>query len=705
MKLTLYIAVACLNCVGILAFGGSLDYPETETVNQIDNFHGTEVADPYRWLEEDVRESARVKAWVDQQNAVTFEYLAKLSTREAFKKKLEELWNFERYSLPEKVGGRYFYRRNDGLQNQSVLYVLEELDGEPRVLLDPNTLSEEGTVSLARYEISDDGKLMAYALAESGSDWNTWYVMDVETGEKLSDEIHFTKFTSAVWTKDNKGFFYARFPEPEDDFQDLNKNQKVYYHRVGTKQAEDTLVYERPDEPEWGFNNALSDDGRYLVMTVWKGTAEKYRVYYKDLEDERSAPVALVDHFEHEFSFLGNDGNEFYFATDKDAPMRKVIAIDITNPAPEHWREIIPEAESKLEGISLVNSLFVANYLEDVKSRVRIYDTQGTYIRDVELTGIGSAGGFGGERHDTETFYAFQSFNVPPTIYRYNLITGEQEIFRQPKVKFSPETLEVQQVFYSSKDGTKIPMFIVSKKGIQLNGENPTILYGYGGFNISLTPRFSVSWLAWVEMGGVVAIANLRGGGEYGEEWHQAGTKLNKQNVFDDFIYAAKWLIANDYTKPARLGIIGRSNGGLLIGAVLNQAPELFGAAIPEVGVMDMLRFHRFTAGRYWVDDYGSAENPEEFQALYAYSPYHTIKEIAYPPTLVTTADTDDRVVPGHSFKYIARLQEAHQGEAPVLIRIETSAGHGGGTPITKIIEQIADNWAFFAEHLGLESL
>ncbi|MEZ6048310.1 MAG: prolyl oligopeptidase family serine peptidase [Planctomycetaceae bacterium] len=703
MKSYLCAIAACLMCAGIIAGGEPFDYPETETVEQTDNYHGTEVADPYRWLEEDVRESARVKGWVDQQNAVSLDYLANLPKREEFKQKLEELWNFERYSLPEEVGGRYFYRRNDGLQNQSVLYVMEDLTAEPRLLLDPNLLSEDGTVALARYEVSPDGKLMAYALAESGSDWNIWYVMDVDTGEKLSDEIHFTKFTSAVWTKDNKGFFYARFPEPQDDFQDLNKNQKVYYHRVGTSQSEDTLVYERPDQPDWGFTNAVSDDGRYLVMTVWKGTAEKFRVYYKDLEDELSAPVALIDHFENEYSFLGNDGNEFYFATDKEAPLRRVIAIDITQPDEKHWREIIPEAKAKLEGISLVNSLFVANYLDDVQSRVRMYDTHGKHLRDVELSGIGTASGFYGERHHTETFYTFTSFNVPPTIYRYNLITGEQEIFRQPEVKFSPDELEVKQVFYPSKDGTKIPMFIMSKKGIELNGENPTILYGYGGFNISLMPRFSVSWLAWVEMGGVVAIANLRGGGEYGEEWHQAGTKLNKQNVFDDFIAAGKWLIENQYTSPAHLGITGRSNGGLLTGAVLNQAPELFGAAIPEVGVMDMLRFHRFTAGRYWVDDYGSADNPEEFAALYAYSPYHNIKETAYPPTLVTTADTDDRVVPGHSFKFIARLQERQQGEAPVLIRIETSAGHGGGTPITKIIEQIADNWAFFAEHLGLD--
>ncbi|MAT15515.1 MAG: S9 family peptidase, partial [Planctomyces sp.] len=666
-------------------------------------YHGTEVADPYRWLEQDVRESGEVKTWVERQNEVTFDYLATLPMREAFKQKLEELWNFERYSLPEHVGNRYFYRRNDGLQNQSVLYVLDEPGGEPRVLLDPNTLSEDGTVALARYDVSHDGKYLAYALSESGSDWNVWYVLNVATGEQLEDKIEFTKFTSAVWTEDNRGFFYSRFPEPKENFQDLNKNQKVYYHRLGTAQADDTLIYERPDEPDWGFMSSLSDDGRYLVITVMKGTADKYRVYYKDLTAEYSAPIALIDHFENEYGFLGNDGNLFYFVTDKDAPRRKVIGIDITQPEPEHWREIIPQAEAKLEGISLVNSLFVTNYLEDVKSRVRMYDTEGKHIRDVELGDIGTASGFHGERHHTETFYAFEGFNRPPTIYRYNLITGESEVFRQPEVKFDPETIEVKQVFYESTDGTRIPMFLVSKKGIEQNGENPTILYGYGGFNISLMPRFSVSWLAWVEMGGTLAIANLRGGGEYGEEWHEAGTKLNKQNVFDDFIAAARWLIDNNYTKPAKLGITGRSNGGLLVGAVLNQAPELFGAAIPGVGVMDMLRFHKFTAGRYWVDDYGSADNPEEFPALYAYSPYHNIRETAYPPTLVVTADTDDRVVPGHSFKYIARLQEKQQGDQPVLIRIETSAGHGAGTPITKVIEEVADTWAFFAKHLGLE--
>ncbi|WP_144999594.1 prolyl oligopeptidase family serine peptidase [Polystyrenella longa] len=690
-------------CGVIVALAESVDYPESKIMNQVDNYHGTEVADPYRWLEDDVRESAVVKQWVEKQNEVTFDYLEKLPMREAFQKKLEQLWNFERYSIPYKIGGRYFYRRNDGLQNQSVLYVLDELDGEPRVLLDPNQLSEDGTTALARYTISDDGKLMAYALSESGSDWNKWYVMDIDTGEKRSDEIQFTKFTSATWTKDNQGFFYSRFPEPKDDFQDLNKNQKVYYHRIGTPQAEDKLIYERPDEPDWGFANSISDDGRYLILSAWKGTDPKARIFYKDLTVDNSAPVALIDHFENEYGFLGNDGELFYFVTDKDAPRRRVIAIDLNKPEPENWREIIPEAEAKLDDVSLVNNLFVINYLEDVKSRVRIFNVAGKHVRDVELAGIGTASGFNGERTDTETFYAFQSFIQPPTIYRYNLITGEQEIFRKPEVDFSPEDLEVQQVFYESKDGTPIPMFLISKKGLQQNCENATILYGYGGFGISLTPGFSVGWLSWVEMGGVVAIANLRGGGEYGEEWHQAGTKLNKQNVFDDFISAGKWLIENNYTQPAKLGITGRSNGGLLIGAVLNQAPELFGAAVPGVGVMDMLRFHQFTAGRYWVDDYGSAENPEEFDALYAYSPYHNIKEVEYPATLVITADTDDRVVPGHSFKYIARLQEQQQGEAPVMIRIETSAGHGAGTPISKVIEEKADTWAFFAKHLGLK--
>ncbi|QDU79298.1 Prolyl endopeptidase precursor [Polystyrenella longa] len=703
MKLNVLLSAVFLMCGVIVALAESVDYPESKIMNQVDNYHGTEVADPYRWLEDDVRESAVVKQWVEKQNEVTFDYLEKLPMREAFQKKLEQLWNFERYSIPYKIGGRYFYRRNDGLQNQSVLYVLDELDGEPRVLLDPNQLSEDGTTALARYTISDDGKLMAYALSESGSDWNKWYVMDIDTGEKRSDEIQFTKFTSATWTKDNQGFFYSRFPEPKDDFQDLNKNQKVYYHRIGTPQAEDKLIYERPDEPDWGFANSISDDGRYLILSAWKGTDPKARIFYKDLTVDNSAPVALIDHFENEYGFLGNDGELFYFVTDKDAPRRRVIAIDLNKPEPENWREIIPEAEAKLDDVSLVNNLFVINYLEDVKSRVRIFNVAGKHVRDVELAGIGTASGFNGERTDTETFYAFQSFIQPPTIYRYNLITGEQEIFRKPEVDFSPEDLEVQQVFYESKDGTPIPMFLISKKGLQQNCENATILYGYGGFGISLTPGFSVGWLSWVEMGGVVAIANLRGGGEYGEEWHQAGTKLNKQNVFDDFISAGKWLIENNYTQPAKLGITGRSNGGLLIGAVLNQAPELFGAAVPGVGVMDMLRFHQFTAGRYWVDDYGSAENPEEFDALYAYSPYHNIKEVEYPATLVITADTDDRVVPGHSFKYIARLQEQQQGEAPVMIRIETSAGHGAGTPISKVIEEKADTWAFFAKHLGLK--
>ncbi len=680
-----------------------LIYPETRVVDQVDTFHGIEVKDPYRWLEADIRESAEVKEWTKEQNKLTNSILDTLPMRESFKQRLTEMYNYERYSTPVKKGGKYFYRHNSGLQNQSVLYVLDSLEGEPRVLLDPNTLSEDGTTALGSAAISNDAKYVAYSLAESGSDWNTWYVKDIESGKTLDDKIEFTKFTQAVWTKDNLGFFYARFPKPDEDFQDTNLNQKIYYHRVGTSQSDDTLVYERLDHPEWGFSNAISEDGRYLIITIWVGTAHRYRVYYKDLSKPNSQPKPLIDEFENDYSFIGSNKSLLYFITDKDAPLRRVIAIDINQPQPANWQEIIPEGASKLEGVSFIGGKFVASYLQDVKSVVKVYKADGSYIRDIPLPGIGRARGFTGKQTDSETFYAFESFNVPTSIYRYNLNTNVQTQYKSPEVPFSPDAFEVKQVFYNSKDSTRVPMFIISKKGVELDGDNALVLYGYGGFNISIAPRFSPSSLSWVDKGGVLAIANIRGGGEYGEQWHEAGTKLKKQNVFDDFIYAAKWLVANKYTKPTKLGINGGSNGGLLVGAVLNQAPELFGAAVPEVGVMDMLRFNKFTAGRYWVDDYGSPEVEQEFKALRAYSPYHNIEERAYPPTMVKTADTDDRVVPGHSFKYIAQLQAKQQGNNPVVIRIESSAGHGAGTPTSKRIQSSADTYAFFAKYLGLK--
>ncbi len=683
-----------------------LSYPKTKRIDHIDDYHGVHVADPYRWLEEDVRKSPAVAEWVAEQNQLTFAYLHAIPQREAIRKRLTELWNYERYSAPFKAGGRYFYTKNDGLQNQSVLYVMETLDGEPRVLIDPNKWSKDGTIALTGVEVSDDGKYLAYGVAEAGSDWNTWHVLDVASGKVLSDEVKWIKYGGASWTADSRGFFYSRYdePKPGELFQKVTLNQKVYYHRLGTPQSDDVLVYRRPDHPDWGFHANATEDGRYLVLTIWKGTNHQYRITYKDLGEPYAMPIDLIEDFDNEYSFVGNDGPVFYFKTDLKAPKGRLIAIDTRKPAREHWREIIPEAKENLRGVSLVGNLFIAHYLKDARTQIKLYGLDGTFVREVELPGIGSAGGFGGKRTDTETFYVFSSFATPPSIYRYDLITGQSKLIRRANVKFNPDDYEVKQIFYPSKDGTKVPMFITAKKGLKLDGSNPTLLYGYGGFNIPLTPSFSISRIAWLELGGVFAQANLRGGGEYGKEWHEAGTKLHKQNVFDDFIAAAQWLIEHKYTRPDKLAIQGGSNGGLLVGAVMTQRPDLFGACLPAVGVMDMLRFHKFTAGRFWVDDYGSPDNPEEFKALYAYSPYHNLKKgTKYPATLVTTADTDDRVVPAHSFKFIAQLQYCQTGDAPVLARIETRAGHGAGKPTTKQIEEVADQWAFLVKNLHMK--
>lgn len=683
-----------------------LHYPPTRRVDHVDVYHGVKVPDPYRWLEADIRTSPEVAQWVAEQNKLTFAWLATIPQREEIKRRLTELWNYEQYSSPFKEGGRYFYLKNDGLQNQAVLYVMESLDGPPRVLLDPNRWSKDGTVALAGLSVSDDGKYLAYGRAEAGSDWTTWYILEIDTGRVLPDELRWTKFTDAAWTKDSRGFLYTRYDEPRkgEEFQALNFNNKVYYHRVGTGQHEDVLVYYRPEHPEWFYMPEVTDDGRYLVITIGVGTDERYRVVVKDLGEPLAMPLDLVDRFEHDFTLAGSDGPVLYFRTNLDAPRRRVIAIDLRRPQRQHWREVVPQAEATLEQVSLVGNLLVASYLKDVLPQVKLFTLDGRLVREVQFPGIGSARGFGGRRSDTETFYSFSSFATPPSIYRYDLLTGESRLLRRAEVKFRPEDYEVQQVFYHSKDGTRVPMFLAYRKGLKRDGANPTLLYGYGGFNISITPSFSVARLAWMEMGGVLAVANIRGGGEYGEAWHQAGTKLKKQNVFDDFIAAAEWLIANRITRPDKLAIQGGSNGGLLVGAVMTQRPDLFGACLPAVGVMDMLRFHKFTEGRLWVDDYGSADNPEEFKALYAYSPYHNIKPgTRYPATLVTTADTDDRVVPGHSFKFTAALQAAQAGDAPVLIRITTRAGHGAGKPTLMRIEEAADEWAFLVKALGMK--
>ena len=697
-----------------------INYPTTRRVEQTDDYFGTKVADPYRWLEDD--NSAETKAWVEAQNKITFDYLNQIPERAKIKARLTELWNYEKYSAPFKRGSKYFYYKNDGLQNQSVLYVADSPTDKGRVLFDPNKLSTDGTVALSGLSISDDGKLMAYGLAGAGSDWQEWKFKKVETGEDLPDVLKNIKFSGASWTIDGTGVYYSRYPAADDKskLSAANAYQKMYFHKLGTDQSADPLVYERPEDKDMFVGGGVSDDGKYLIISVGKGTSPNNMVYYKDLSKPDSAIIPLVDKLENNYSFLDNIGSTFYFQTDKDAPRGRIVAVKIPEAngggnstgslkSGEYiygyrlWREVIPQAAEPIAGVGFVNNQFAVSYLKDAYSQFKIYDKDGKFVRNVELPGIGAAGGFGGKRTDTETFYSFNSFTTAPTIYRYDMKSGKSEIFRQSDVKFNSADYEVKQVFYNSKDSTKVPMFIVHKKGIKMDGTNPTLLYSYGGFSISMTPAFSVSRLAWMEMGGVFAMPNIRGGAEYGEDWHLAGTKLKKQNVFDDFIGAAEYLIKEKYTSPAKLAIQGGSNGGLLIGAVLNQRPELFGAALPAVGVMDMLRFQKFTIGRAWTSDYGSSENPEEFAAIYKYSPLHNIKPgTKYPATLVTTADHDDRVFPAHSFKYAATLQAAQSGDAPVLIRIETKAGHGAGKPTAKIIEEQADLMGFLVKNLGM---
>src|SRR5262245_35600910 len=677
-------------------------YPVAKKVDQIDDYHGVKVADPYRWLEDP--DSADSRAWIEAENILTFAFLDKIPQRAKIKERLTRLWNYERYSPPFKDGGRYFYLKNNGLQNQPVLYTLKSLNDEPRVLLDPNLLAKDGTVALTDQDITDDGKYLAYGLASAGSDWMECRVREVETGKDLPDVIKWVKFSSASWSADGKGFFYSRYDEPNEKtrLEDLNYYQKLYYHRLGTPQAEDVLIYQRNDQKEWGFSGSVSDDGRYLIISVWQGTDPRNRLFYKDLQDKSAKVVELINEFEAAYTFIDNDGPLFWFRTDLNAPRGRIIAIDTSKPGRENWKEIVPQANETLENVSLVGDRFIASYLKDARAQIKLFDLDGKFVREVELPGIGTTSGFAGKRGDSETFYAFTSFTTPTTIYRYDLKSGKSILYRQPKVDFNPNDYETKQVFYTSKDKTRVPMFITHKKGLKLDGNNPTYLYGYGGFSISLTPEFSISNLVWMEMGGVYAQPNLRGGGEYGEEWHLAGTKEKKQNVFDDFIASAEWLIANKYTSTPKLAIGGGSNGGLLVGASLNQRPDLFGAALPAVGVMDMLRFQKFTIGWAWVPDYGSSENPEEFKALYSYSPLHNIKPgTKYPATLITTADHDDRVVPAHSFKYAATLQAAQGGDAPILIRIETKAGHGAGKPTSKIIEEVADKWGFLIRVLN----
>ena len=692
-----------------------IDYPDTPTVAQQDDYHGTVVDDPYRWLEQDVRQSDDVDEWVDRQNELTFDYLESLSGRRAVQERLRQLWNYERFGIApprheehffERHGERYYSFRNTGLQPQSPLYVQDTIDAEPRLLIDPNEWSEDGTTALAEISFSPDGRYAGYGIQELGSDWRTWEIIDLDSGEVLDDRLTWLKFTDLAWLPDGSGFYYSRFPAPEESemYTGLNTGPRVMFHRVGTPETEDTVVFERPEQPEWSFATDVAGNGRWLIISTSVGTDDRNRVEVLDLQRPDAEPLTVVEDFDAEYDYLTSVDGWHYFKTTDRAALGRVVATRFDDPD-AGWREIIPQGEAVLQDVERVGDHLVARRLVDARSAVDVHALDGHLVRQLELPGIGTASGFEGDDESPETFFLFSSFNQPPTVYRYDVATGEQAVVARAEVDFDPSDYVVQQVFYQSLDGTRVPMFIVHREGLDRNGENPTLLYGYGGFNSSQVPKFDPSRIGWLEMGGVYAVANLRGGGEYGQAWHEAGKKANKQNVFDDYIAAAEYLIAERYTAPEHLAIYGRSNGGLLIGAVINQRPDLFAAALPQVGVMDMLRFQRFTAGRYWTDDYGSADVPEEFPALYEYSPYHNIREgVEYPAVLVTTGDTDDRVVPGHSFKYIARLQQAlPENSPPALLRVDRGTGHADGKPTPLIIDEYADMWNFAAHHTGLE--
>lgn len=689
--------------VAVTNVAGSLSYPKAHTVDQVDDYFGTKVPDPYRWME-DV-DSPEVKEWIDEENRLTRSLLDNVAGREGIQRRLLELIDFERYTPPARHGTRYFYWHNTGLQNQNVLYWTEGLDGEPNVLLDPNTMSADGTVAISGVNISEDGRLAAYSIADAGSDWVKWYVREVATGEDLPDVIEWSKFSSASWLKDGSGFFYEGYDAPAAEaLKATNYFHKIFFHRLGTPQSEDKLIFDRPDDKEMNVGAAVTDDGRYLLIYQTRGSSPNNQLSIKDLEQPDAPVVKIADVDDAIYSPIDNEGTRFWIQTTLDAPNGRVIEVDLLHPEREHWKSVIPESQNHLDSVSMIDHTLIANYLADAQSMVELHSRDGALLERLELPAIGTAVGFTGKRADTETFYQFSNFTTPATIYRLDMKTRRSTLYRQPKLKFDPEQYETKQIFYTSKDGTRVPMFVSHRKGLALSGDHPTILYGYGGFNVSLRPEFSSSHLLWMEMGGVYAQPSLRGGGEYGEAWHEAGTKLRKQNVFDDFIAAAEWLIANKYTAPSKLAISGGSNGGLLVGACEIQRPDLFAAALPSVGVMDMLRFDKFTIGWAWKTDYGApSEDKAEFEAIYRYSPLHNLKPgVAYPATLISTADHDDRVFPAHSFKFAAAMQAAQGGSNPILIRVETRAGHGGGTPLAKRIELVVDQYTFLQRELAI---
>jgi prolyl oligopeptidase len=699
MKFTLLL-IPALAVSGIAQ--AQLSYPATKKVDQVDDYFGTKVEDPYRWLEDD--NAPETKDWVTAENKVTFDYLDKIPYRGKIKNRLTELYNYERFSTPSKIGEYYVFSKNDGLQNQAVYYRQKELDGAPEVFLDPNAMSKEGTTSVGLAGTSKDKKYIGYTVSKAGSDWQEIFVKDVATGKDLDDKLEWVKFSGTAWKGD--GFYYSRYDKPVvgQELSKKNEYQKVYFHKIGDKQEADKLVFEDKEHPLRYFGAGTTEDERFLIIDISEGT-DGNQIMVQDLNEKDAKFEYLIKGFDNHNSVIDNVGGKLLVMTDVDAPNYKLVLIDPKNPDKKNWKTIIPERPELLQSVTTAGKYLIVTYLKDVASKVYQYNMDGIIVREVKLPTVGSASGFYAEKDQKIAFYGFTSINYPYTIFKYNLETGRSEVYKKPNVKFNPEDFEVNQVFFTSKDGTKVPMFIAHKKGIKLDGNNTALLYGYGGFSVNITPSFSAANIVLMENGGVYAVATLRGGGEYGENWHKNGMLLKKQNVFDDFISAGEYLIKNGYTSSSKLGIEGRSNGGLLVGACMTQRPDLFKVAFPGVGVMDMLRFQKFTVGWGWVDEYGSSEaNVDEFKNLYSFSPLHNLKPgTSYPATMVTTADHDDRVVPAHSFKFAARLQECHKGPNPVLIRIETNAGHGAGKSLTKIIDERADLWSFLFYNTGAD--
>lgn len=692
-----------LMTISTLSFS-QIKYPETKKVNQVDSYFGTNVADPYRWLEDD--NSEETKAWVEAENKITQEYLSKIPFRDKVKSKLEEMWNYAKYSSPFKEGDYYYYYKNDGLQNQSVLYRQRGLDGTPEVFIDPNTMSKDGTAAIETPSFSRNKKYATYLESQAGSDWQQAHVMNVADKQLLKDVVNYIKFSGISWKGDD-GFYYSRYPTPDEKSMLTNQNQnhKVYYHKLGTSQSDDVLIYEDKEHPLRTVGAGLSEDEHFLILGKSEGTSGA-ELWAKDMTNTSAKNnfKLIIKGFDTEADFIDNDGDKLLIKTNAGAPNYKVVLIDPNNPAVENWKTIIPERKELLETVGTAGHKLFLSYLQDASGRIYQTSYSGTLEREITLPGVGSAAGFNGNADDKEIFYSYTSFDYPPAIFRYNISTGQADLFRKSEVKINADNYQTVQSFFKSKDGTKVPLFITYKKGLQLDGNNPVLLYGYGGFNIPMTPGFSISNAFFLEQGGVSVIVNLRGGSEYGESWHKAGMLEKKQNVFDDFIGAAEFLIDKKYTNPGKLAIRGGSNGGLLVGAAMTQRPELFKVAIPQVGVMDMLRYHKFTIGWAWATEYGSSDKKEDFENLYKYSPLHNLKPgVKYPATMVTTADHDDRVVPAHSFKFAATLQADNDGTNSTLIRIDTKAGHGAGKPTGKQIEEAADIWSFVMYNLGME--